>query len=103
MVFSNEELFWYKTVGRIRIITWEKIMVPFKKPSTDIFYVTIPLAAVAFLCMFIVAVLKLKDEGNPVYLIIFITGIALLLTALMPAWRMHHNHNCKYEGGSHNG
>jgi hypothetical protein len=63
-----------------RLMGWEQ------NPAS-VFYLVIPLAALGFGLMFVVAYMHYKIEHNPVFFYIWLGAWVLLIVALIPGFR----------------
>lgn len=57
----------------------------------SIFITAVPLATLAFSCVFATAYLQYKINGDMVYTYILIGGLVLLSLGLYPVYKMHKN------------
>jgi hypothetical protein len=55
----------------------------------NVFYVAIPLAALAFSLHGLAAFLKWRQDGDVWYAVMLLVAVVVLCIALIPAWRMH--------------
>ncbi len=55
-----------------------------KKYPSSVFFLVVPLALIGFGSTLLVAILQMKLNGDPWYLVIFLAGIALFLFSLWP-------------------